>query len=139
MLGSARMNRFRLPAPTGNSSFTPTYCGFGCTESSCMQLGSGLCCDVRYRTTSIVPNPDCKGDQCNCGKVRVRGSYETARSSKICSEPGANTWIARSAKDDALNGASLSEDVLFIPDRCKGRYGVVYPQDSRATCWRRIE
>lgn len=91
-------------------------------------MGSGLCCDVKYRTTSILPNNDCGGNDCNCGDLRVRGSSGTAPRAMTGTKFRTHALFA-GPKKGVFDGAPLSEDVLFVPDRCKGSYGVIYPQD----------
>lgn len=117
-----------------NGSYIPTYCGFGCTYGDCYTTGYGQCCDHTYRTWNINTG-GCEHRDCGeCGQIRVRGSSKVAGSSQGAPERhGAMGAPPRTdASFDAGNTfetSGFSEEILFVPDRCRHTYGALYPQD----------
>lgn len=105
------------------------YCGGGCTPAAdCFVSGYGLCCKTEFKTYSL-DTQGCGGHPCDdCGEIRTRppsAHAEASRGFRQTGGPGnlyGKTWAW---PQNTLFG----EEMLYVPNRCKHTYGVIYPQD----------
>ena len=116
-----------------NSYYIPNYFGFGCIYGECYTAGYGQCCDKSYKLYNIDTG-GCDGEDCGeCGQARVHGSSNSARLGQVV--PESLGVVARLRTDAAFNAGNafetgrFSEEILFIPDRCRHTYVALYPQD----------
>jgi len=110
--------------------YTRTLCSWGCASGTCVnQGGSGLCCGRIYYNAQIQPD----GTRCNnvnCGLARTR----TARLATDASKHNTQLWNgARLGTIQVGDRAYRVPRMLFIPDRCAARYGVVLEAGSLST------
>lgn len=113
--------------PTCSSEYFEEYCDVGCLWGVCYASGYGLCCKTQFQNYSVSRSDECddeKHDGCYCD-VHARTHL-----------PGANASAAVRA-GQSLNGNVLQrsffdgEEALFVPNRCRQTYGLVYSRDNR--------
>lgn len=109
-----------------NSEYYAEFCNWGCIQGECGISGYGLCCDTEVKYYSVSPQScydpphGCGG----CGQSRVHGvAHATSQHSKKQVVQTKQEGIGF-FRDDS------SEEVLFVPDRCRHTYGMIFPGEG---------
>jgi hypothetical protein len=118
--GYEDINRTCTGANGCSDQYTYTICSWGCVSGECVARGgSGLCCDHIYYNAEIYPDGgDCSGF---CGEIRVRAGGPSAV--RLHAE---ESWRGARLRQIDLGGRIYRVPrLLFVPDRCAQRYGIV--------------
>jgi hypothetical protein len=104
-----------------NSEYYREFCDFGCYQGTCETSGYGMCCDTPTETKSINLQQCDPPRHCGeCGQTRVH------RFAGALSD-GARVGAALAKRERRVSFQGLSSGAtLFVPDRCRRTYGVIW-------------
>ena len=106
-----------------NSEYYAEFCSWGCIQGECGISGYGLCCGTQFKNYSVTPQScwDPPHGCSECGQARERGLAHAAL-------PRAKKEVGETTRERiGLLRDGPSEEVLFVPDRCRHTYGTIFP------------
>jgi hypothetical protein len=116
--------------PPCESEYYLQYCTDGCTRGQdCITQGYGECCGKSYRTLTIdTENCTPAGHYgCECQSPRTRSSG--ARGAQASTGRLTDGETAHGTGGSSLYSYShrQQEDIVYVPDRCRHTYAILYP------------
>jgi hypothetical protein len=119
---------------TGTNGCTDSYplqfCEAGCSYGHCGAQGYALCCDDQWRPKAVYGANQCGGSQdCGeCGAIPLKARHHAPLHKERLVRD--RLEIATKQEGVGLDPGYLAEDtMLFVPNRCRRTYGILYPRD----------
>lgn len=108
-------------SPPCESEYYREFPAYGCLWSDAIVTGYGDCCGTEVQTLGLDVSNSQSHDGCTCGQARVHRSSALSANHARRGRPGG-----------VINGVAAAysqEEVLFVPDRCRHTYAMVFTHD----------